>query len=109
MKIVMVGFVGLFLGAILGGAVGSTALDATGLHALEQFAKRLRQSGRTLVLCGARDQPAKLLEKADFIAHIGPENIVPHVEAALYRAREIQDSFGGIGDEFAEDLEKAPL
>lgn len=32
-----------------------TALDATGLHALEVFAHRLRKSGRTLLLCEARD------------------------------------------------------
>jgi anti-anti-sigma regulatory factor len=59
-----------------------TALDATGLHALEVFAKRLRKSGRTLLLCGARDQPAQLLHRADFIEHIGRENVLPHVEAA---------------------------
>jgi SulP family sulfate permease len=87
----------------------TTAMDGTGLHALEQFAKRLRMSGRTLLLCGARDQPAKLLEKADFIAHIGRENILPHVEAALQRAKEINDSFGGVGAEFAEDLQRASL
>jgi len=34
-----------------------TALDVTGLHALQVFATRLRKSGRTLLLCGARDQP----------------------------------------------------
>ena len=34
-----------------------TALDATGLHAMEQLAERLRKSGRTLLLCGAREQP----------------------------------------------------
>jgi SulP family sulfate permease len=86
-----------------------TAIDATGLHALETFAKRLRDSGRTLVLCGARDQPAKLLQTADFIAHIGRENIVPHVEAALQRAKEINDSFGGVGEEIAEELEQSAL
>jgi sulfate permease, SulP family len=66
-----------------------TALDSTGLHALEVFAERLRKSGRTLLLCGARDQPAQLLQKADLIEHIGPENILPHIQAALQRAREI--------------------
>ena len=53
-----------------------TALDATGLHALEVFANRLRKSGKTLLLCGARDQPAQLLQKADFIEHIGRDNVV---------------------------------
>ncbi|MCU1275695.1 MAG: sulfate transporter [Bryobacterales bacterium] len=86
-----------------------TALDATGLHALEVFAKRLRKSGRTLLLCGARDQPAQLLQKADFIEHIGRENVLPHVEAALQRAREINAAFGGVGPEMADDFRRTSL
>jgi SulP family sulfate permease len=86
-----------------------TALDATGLHALEVLAKRLRSSGRTLLLCGARDQPAKLLRRADFREHIGPKNIVPHIEAALARAGEINAGFGGLGQEMAEDFQRTPL
>ena len=41
-----------------------TAIDATGLHALEQFSHRLRRSGRTLLVCGARHQPAKFLAQS---------------------------------------------
>ena len=86
-----------------------TAIDATGLHALEEFSKRLRQSGRTLLLCGARDQPGRLLEKADFIEHIGRENVLPHVQAALERARQINSAFGGVGQEMADDFERTSL
>jgi SulP family sulfate permease len=86
-----------------------TALDATGLHALEVFANRLRKSGRTLLLCGARDQPAQLLQKADFIEHIGGENVLPHIEAALQRAREINAGFGGVGQEMADDFRRTSL
>lgn len=86
-----------------------TALDATGLHALEVFAGRLRKSGRTLLLCGARDQPAQLLQKADFIEHIGRHNVLPHVEAALQRAREINAEFGGVGAEMAGDFQRTSL
>jgi SulP family sulfate permease len=86
-----------------------TAIDATGLHALEVFADRLHRSGRTLLLCGARDQPAQLLQKAEFIQHIGRENVVPHVEAALERAREIKTAFGGVGREMAADFERSSL
>jgi SulP family sulfate permease len=67
-----------------------TAIDATGLHALETLSDRLRASGRTLLLCGARHQPAALLHDAEFIEHVGDRNIVPHVQAALARAREIR-------------------
>jgi SulP family sulfate permease len=66
-----------------------TAIDATGLHALEALSDRLKRSGRTLVLCGARRQPAEFLDQAEFIEHIGAENFVPHVQAAIVRAREI--------------------
>ena len=84
-----------------------TAIDATGLHALEIFANRLRKSGRTLLLCGARDQPAQLLRQADFIEHVGAENILPHVEAALQRARDISNAFGGLGQEMAADFRRS--
>jgi SulP family sulfate permease len=86
-----------------------TALDATGLHALEMFAHRLRKSGRTLLLCGARDQPAHLLHRADFVEHVGCENILPHVEAALERAREVGTAFGGVGPEMADDFQKSSM
>jgi sulfate permease, SulP family len=86
-----------------------TALDATGIHALEQFADRLHKSGKTLLLCGARDQPSRLISGSDFLKHIGPENVLPHVQAALTRAAELEGDFGGIGRELAHDLENRPL
>ena len=67
-----------------------TALDATGLHAIEQLADRLHASERVLLLCGARSQPARLLEQAEFVERVGKENILPHVQAALDRARALQ-------------------
>jgi SulP family sulfate permease len=66
-----------------------TAIDATGLHALEHLADILHASGRHLVLCGMRDQPAQLMEQAEFHRHIGDANIQPHLAAGLARAREI--------------------
>jgi SulP family sulfate permease len=84
-----------------------TALDATGLYALEVFAERLRESGRTLLLCGARDQPAALLSRADFVDEVGRENILPNVQAALARAGEINGSFDGVGAEIASEMELA--
>lgn len=65
------------------------AIDATGLHALETLADRLEQSGRHLLLCGARDQPARMLRQANFVEHIGAANITSSVQAALQRARAI--------------------
>ena len=64
-----------------------TAIDGTGLHALEHFADVLHASGRALILCGMRDQPARMMERAEFHQHIGDENLAPTIEAALRRAR----------------------
>ncbi len=81
-----------------------TAIDATGLHALEILAKRLKNSGRRLLLCGARDQPAQFLKQAEFVAHVGAENLLPNINAALARAAEINAAFGGVGEEMADDF-----
>ncbi len=53
-----------------------TAIDATGLHALEKLSERLRKSGKTLLLCGARDQPLKMLSSGDFLDHLRPRESV---------------------------------
>jgi SulP family sulfate permease len=86
-----------------------TALDATGIHALEQFSDRLRKAGTTLLLCGARDQPSRLISGSDFLKHVGSENVLPHVQAALARAKEVQGDFAGVGRELALELEHRPL
>jgi SulP family sulfate permease len=86
-----------------------TALDATGIHALEQFSDRLHKAGKTLLLCGARDQPSRLISGSDFLKHVGAENVLPHVQAALARARQVQGDFAGVGRELALELEHRPL
>jgi len=68
-----------------------TAIDATGLHELEKLAERLRATRRTLLLCGARSQPEQLLRQSHFLQYLGQENMLPHVEAALSRAREVYE------------------
>jgi len=69
-----------------------TAIDATGIHAIESFAKRLTESGRTLLLCGAMEQPSKLLQQPRFLDHVGRENIMPNIQAALDRAKLVYES-----------------
>jgi sulfate permease, SulP family len=63
-----------------------TAIDATGLLTLEEVAEKLHAGGRTLILCGARPQPAQLMRQAEFEDRVGRENICPNVTAALLRA-----------------------
>jgi SulP family sulfate permease len=66
-----------------------TALDATGLFALEEIARQLHASKRVLILCGAREQPAQLIRQAEFEEVIGRENICDNVQEALKRAEEV--------------------
>ena len=86
-----------------------TALDATGLHALEEFSERLRKTGRFLLLCGARDQPSKLIGGSEFLEHVGAENVLPHIRAALERAADIQSGFAGVGKHLAQEISRRPL
>jgi SulP family sulfate permease len=66
-----------------------TALDATGLQALENFADVVYQSGRALLLCGGRQQPAEMMRAADFAEHVGGDNICANVAEALERAKKL--------------------
>jgi len=68
-----------------------TALDATGIFALEEVAKTLHASKRTLILCGAREQPAQLIHKGEFAEVVGLENICDNVQEALRRAEEVYE------------------
>jgi len=66
-----------------------TALDATGLYAIEEVARTLQATGRTLIVCGAREQPAKLLHEAEFEEVIGKNNICENVQDAVRRAQDV--------------------
>ena len=68
-----------------------TAIDGTGLRAIEDLADALHASGRTLLLCGAREQPAAPDGAGGVPRHVGRENILDNVEAALTRARALHD------------------
>jgi SulP family sulfate permease len=63
-----------------------TAIDATGLGAIRDLADTLHASGRSLLLCGAREQPAQLMKQAEFERHVGAENICPSIADAIERA-----------------------
>ena len=59
----------------------------TGLQALEDFADRVHESGRQLILCGAREQPSLRMHEAEFHEHVGKQNICRSVADALERAK----------------------
>jgi SulP family sulfate permease len=66
-----------------------TALDATGLLAIEEMARQLHTTGRVLILCGAREQPAQLMHQAEFEEVVGKANICANVQQALRRAEQV--------------------
>ena len=72
-----------------------TALDATGLFAIEEVARQLHATQRTLLLCGALEQPRLLMHQAEFEEVVGAENICENVTAALRRAEEIYGRIAG--------------
>jgi sulfate permease, SulP family len=65
------------------------AMDATGLNALEDLYEKLRKRGKYLVLSAPHTNPLMVMEKAGFIDRLGHENVCPHIDAALDRARVI--------------------
>lgn len=86
-----------------------TAIDGTGLHAIEQLHEKLHASGRTLLLCGLRNQPLEFIEKTNLPKIVGQKNILPNIGFTLQRAAEIYDNFGGIGEEAAAGLANAAV
>src|SRR5258708_7114925 len=74
-----------------------SALDATGLFALEEVARTLKASGRQLILCGAREQPLQLIQQTEFEELVGPENICDNVQEALGRAEEAFERLQPVG------------
>ncbi len=66
-----------------------TAMDATGLQAIEDLVERVQSSGRTLILCGARRQPTALMMRAGMPALVGEANFCPNITSALARARSL--------------------
>ncbi|HET7535355.1 MAG TPA: SulP family inorganic anion transporter [Candidatus Didemnitutus sp.] len=65
------------------------AMDATGLRALEDLHLKLRAKGKHLILSAPHTQPLAVMENAGFIDRLGRENVCPHIDAALARARVI--------------------
>jgi SulP family sulfate permease len=68
-----------------------TAIDATGLQVLENFADAVHASHKELLLCGALEQPAQLMQQAEFEEHVGKNNLCGSIAEALERARELYE------------------
>jgi SulP family sulfate permease len=70
-----------------------TAIDGTGIHALESLAVRLRDTGRPLIICGAQAQPSDMIGRSKLTKLVGQKNLQPHLDAALERAAIIHGGF----------------
>jgi SulP family sulfate permease len=69
-----------------------TVIDATGLLAFQDLAGAMHASGRTLLFCGAREQPRKLMDRAGFAEVVGRQNICDNVLEALARAKAVYEA-----------------
>src|ERR1700757_4279670 len=83
-------------GPFLFGATDKVAAVTEDMHSLPPVViLRLRNmtaleaTGRTLILCGAREQPAKLLHEAEVEELIGKNNICDNVQEAVRRAQDV--------------------
>ncbi len=85
-----------------------TAIDATGLHAIEQFYEKIHKSGRTLLLCGVRGEPKRFIYTSPLPKTMGARNILPNIRSALHRAEVVHGQFDGFGDEAAAGFLDAP-
>jgi SulP family sulfate permease len=62
------------------------AVDSTGITALESFLAQCRHGKIRLILSEMREQPRRALEKAGFIAELGPDNVKETLNDALKQA-----------------------
>lgn len=68
------------------------ALDASGLHALEDFLAYCQRRNITLLLCGVQKQPHKVIRRDSlFISELHADNICENIDAALARIQQLEE------------------
>lgn len=65
------------------------AIDATGMHFLEELHHEVTKSGTEIVFSGMHAQPYKALEQMGFLKNINEKDICANIDIALARANEI--------------------
>lgn len=66
------------------------SIDNTGLEALESLHRMLERRGGALILCALQEQPGWLVSQSGFAQALGTVNVVPTLEDAWRRARELE-------------------
>jgi SulP family sulfate permease len=64
-------------------------IDASGIHALEEFLTKCRRDGTVLLLSGVHAQPLIAFGRSGFMDVVGVENMFGNLDDALNRARHI--------------------
>jgi SulP family sulfate permease len=65
------------------------AIDATGMHALDEFHQKCRRQGTRLLLAGVHAQPMFAMTAYGLIDKIGEESMFENIDDSLAKAREI--------------------
>lgn len=68
------------------------AIDASGVASLEEVVKRCSKHSVNVVFSHVNEQPFHAMDKAGLIETVGRENFCEHIDTALIRAQEIEDS-----------------
>ena len=68
------------------------AIDASGVASLEEVVKRCTKHSVNVVFSHVNEQPFHAMDKAGLIETVGRENFCEHIDTALIRAQEIEDS-----------------
>jgi sulfate permease, SulP family len=63
-----------------------TAMDATGLNALESLIERMQEHHKTVILSGVHLQPLSMMRKAGFVDQLGLKNFAATFDDALVLA-----------------------
>ncbi|KAA6339401.1 sulfate permease SulP family [termite gut metagenome] len=64
-------------------------IDSTGIHNLTNLCRRSQKEKITVILSGVNSNVHDTLAQANFYALLGKENICPHINIALERAKEV--------------------
>jgi SulP family sulfate permease len=64
-------------------------VDSTGAYNLGNLIRRSQRDGITVLLSGVRDDVRQTLRRTGIEALVGPDNVLPHIDAAMARAGEL--------------------
>jgi len=67
------------------------AIDATGLHDLQDLHKKCLKDNTKLIFSGVLTQPLIIFERSGFLDEVGEENFCVSIDEALARAKQILD------------------